>query len=354
MVLLRRESVLLTGAEAPVARHVAWGLRHAGHRVHVATHRHVWPGQYDAPPFVCHRLPCATRRPADMAHAVGELAEAFGFSSIIPCRTEGVALARWAGAALGRRLRMPSTEVLAQVGDPLGLHEVANHAGIKTPRTKVLRAGAWVGWYAGMDKTLLVPREGGAPVVAHPQAIHRRLEAQEGWCIQERVEGAVVHLAVLACAGRICGLVAYRERYGPWGRGAWMERVEDGMFWDLATCFVGVTHWDGFLGLRTVVAADGVCLVGCVPHVPQGAFFWCDGDALAHGLLGAQVTASGSRLVFPERMAGLGLVRAVCAGQGVQWSRDWAGAQNAHTIGAPMPWRGLVAGAALGLLEGRG
>ncbi|TIT41563.1 MAG: hypothetical protein E5W76_13515, partial [Mesorhizobium sp.] len=136
-------TVLVTGARAPVALHLARLLHGAGRRVILA--------DTPARPIAAASIACALYRrlppprfePAAYAEAVEALVRAEGIGLVIPTCEEVFHLAlAWRGRAISARLFAPGIELLAEVHNKHAFIRLAERLGLAVPQTTLLQSRA--------------------------------------------------------------------------------------------------------------------------------------------------------------------------------------------------------------------
>src|SRR2546423_497629 len=129
-------TVLVTGARAPVALHLARLLNGSGLRVILADSPARPIAASSAACALYHRLPPPRFAPDAYAEAVEALVRAEGVQLVIPTCEEVFYLGRiWRDRSLSARLFAPDMELLARVHDKHAFIRLAESLGLDVPET---------------------------------------------------------------------------------------------------------------------------------------------------------------------------------------------------------------------------
>ncbi|CAN7765422.1 hypothetical protein [Mesorhizobium sp. LjNodule214] len=288
-------TILVTGARAPVALHLARLLHGAGRRVILA--------DTPAHPIAAASTACARYRclppprfePAAYAEAVEALVRAEGVELVIPTCEEVFYLAlTWRERAIPARLFAPGIDRLAQVHDKHAFIRLAESLGLAVPETTLLQSTADLEavrgrsrelvfkpvWSRFASQVLLCPSPGAlAAVGPSPSA---------PWVAQRFVPGDEISTYAVARDGALKAFSLYRSLYRAGkGAGIYFEPVEDQAARHLVERIVSATGWSGQISFDLMREADGRVLpLECNPRAVSGLHFFCDPTRFADAVLG--------------------------------------------------------------------
>ncbi|RUU53131.1 hypothetical protein [Mesorhizobium sp. M2C.T.Ca.TU.002.02.1.1] len=288
-------TILITGARAPVALHLARLLHGAGHRVILAD----TPARpIAAASRACaryHRLPPPRFEPQAYCEAVEALIRTEGISLVIPTCEEVFHLAlAWRNRTMPARLFAPDIGLLAEVHDKHSFIRLAERLGLAVPETTLLnsrddleavRAGSRTlvfkpVWSRFANHVLLRPTPDFLDTITPSPAMP--------WVAQRFVEGEEISAYAVARDGRLKALALYRSPYRAGkGAGIFFERVEDDTARDLVERIVAGTAWTGQISFDLMREPDGRVLpLECNPRAVSGLHFFRDPARFADALLG--------------------------------------------------------------------
>ncbi|AZO70623.1 MULTISPECIES: ATP-grasp domain-containing protein [unclassified Mesorhizobium] len=289
------KTVLITGARAPVALHLARLLHGAGRRVILA----------DAParPIAAtskacaryHRLPPPRFEPRAYAEAVEALVRAEGIDLVIPTCEEVFHLAMaWRGRAMPARLFAPGIELLAEVHNKHAFIRLAERLGLAVPETVLLQSTADLEAVRGRSRELVfkpVWSRFASHVLLRPTPDFLDAIAPSPampWVAQRFVDGDEISAYAVAREGRLKALALYRSLYRAGkGAGIFFERVEDQAARELVERIVTATGWTGQISFDLMREEDGRVLpLECNPRAVSGLHFFRDTARFADAVLG--------------------------------------------------------------------
>ncbi len=293
-------TVLVTGARAPVALHLARLLHGAGRRVILADSP-VRP--IAAASMACasyHRLPPPRFAAEAYADAVEALVRTEGVVTVIPTCEEVFYLSRlWQDRAMPARLFAPDMALLARVHDKHAFIRLAQSLGLDVPETTLLQSDADLESVRGHSReqvfkpvwsrfardVLLRPSPGELDVV--------RPSPAAPWVAQRFVDGEEISAYAVAIEGKLKALALYRSLYRAGkGAGICFEPVEDGAARRFVETFVAGTGWSGQISFDLMREKDGTVLpLECNPRAVSGLHFFRDPQRFADAVLadGAEV-----------------------------------------------------------------
>ncbi|BCM18481.1 hypothetical protein [Mesorhizobium sp. J8] len=361
-------SILITGARAPVALHLARLLHEAGHRVILAD-TPVRP--IAAASKACsryHRLPPPRFEPQAYAEAVEALVRAEGVELVIPTCEEVFHLAlAWRGRTMPARLFAPGIELLEQVHNKHSFIRLAERLGLAVPETTLLNSRDDLKamrarsrdlvfkpvWSRFASHVLLRPTPDFLDAIAPSPATP--------WVAQRFVEGEEISAYAVARDGRLKALALYRSPYrAGMGAGIFFERVEDEAARELVERIVAGTAWTGQISFDLMREPGGRVLpLECNPRAVSGLHFFRDPARFVDAVFGdgaevaPDVTAPQTvRLAMwiyglPAALRSGGLARFRQAMREGEELLDWPG--DSAPIGAQ--WTALAEVARLALRE---
>ena len=288
-------TVLITGARAPVALHLARLFHGAGWRAVLAD----TPARplSAASRFVAayHRLPPPRFAPQAYGDAVEALVLRERPSLVIPTCEEIFYLASvWQERTLDAPLLAPPHALLQTVHNKFAFIELCRRYGLAVPQTRLLtrsedleairpEAGKLVFkpvWSRFASRVLIAPsiREL-AMISPTPQA---------PWVAQERLTGTELSAYAVAKAGRIVALSLYHSPYRAGkGAGIYFRPVEDAAATHFIHRFVEQSGWTGQISFDLMRLDDGRVLpLECNPRATSGLHFFRNASPFVAALCG--------------------------------------------------------------------
>ena len=288
------KTVLITGARAPVALHLARLLAGAGRRVVLA--------DTPARPIAAASRACARYRrlppprfePEAYAEAVERLIREDNIELVIPTCEEVFHLAlAWRDRAMPARLFAPGIDLLAQVHNKHAFIRLAERLGLAVPETTLLASRDDVeavrrrsrelafkpAWSRFASHVLLRPTPDFLDAIAPTPAMP--------WVAQRFIEGEEISAYAAARQGRLKALALYRSpfRAGK-GAGIFFERVEDKAARALVERIVAGTAWTGQISFDLMREEGGrVVPLECNPRAVSGLHFFRDPALFANAVL---------------------------------------------------------------------
>ena len=289
------KTVLITGARAPVALHLARLLDGAGRRVILAD----TPARpIAAASKACaryHRLPPPRFAPEAYAEAVEALTRKENVGVVIPTCEEVFHLAlAWRGRAMPAWLFAPGIGLLAEVHDKHAFIRLAEKLGLAVPETRLLRSPDDLQAVRSRSRELVfkpvwsrfashvLPRP--APEVLGAIVPSPAMP----WVAQRFVQGEEISAYAVAREGSLKALALYRSRYRAGkGAGIFFEPVEDARARELVERIVAGTSWTGQISFDLMREADGRVLpLECNPRAVSGLHFFGDPARFVDAVLG--------------------------------------------------------------------
>jgi ATP-grasp domain-containing protein len=288
-------TILVTGARAPVALHLARLFHGAGRQVILADTPARPIAAASAASARYHRLPPPRFEPAAYAEAVEALVRAEGVSLVIPTCEEVFHLALvWRDRAMPARLFAPGIERLAQVHNKHAFIRLAESLGLAVPETTLLQSCADLEAVRGQSRELVFKpawSRFASHVLLRPSpdfldAISPSPSAP--WVAQHFVAGEEISAYAVARDGKLKALALYRSihRAGK-GAGICFEPVEDAAARRLVERIVAGTGWNGQISFDLMREADGQVLpLECNPRAVSGLHFFRDAARFVDAVLG--------------------------------------------------------------------
>lgn len=286
-------TVLVTGARAPVALHMARCLAGAGLRVLLADSLRRPVAAASGCHHGFHRLPPPRHDPAGYGAAVAGLIAREGVDLVVPTCEEVFYLAQlWQDQPPEARLFAPPLALLAEAHDKFAFIRRCEALGLAVPRTLRIdspaalaalapQAGGLVFkpvWSRFASRVMIRPAADQlAQIVPTPAA---------PWVAQDYVAGEEICAYALAHHGRLTALSAYRGLYRA-GRGASVAfaPLDDPQLRRFVAGYVAGTGWTGQISFDLIRRADGVVLpLECNPRATSGLHFF-RGAGLARAIV---------------------------------------------------------------------
>ena len=293
-------TVLVTGARAPVALHLARLLHGAGRRVILADS----PARpIAAASTACasyHRLPPPRFAADAYADAVEALVRAEGVELVIPTCEEVFYLGRlWQDRAMPARLFAPDMAMLSRAHDKHAFIRLVQSLGLDVPETTLLQSAADLAsvrsqsrelvfkpvWSRFARYVLLRPSPGELDAI--------RPSPAAPWVAQRFVAGDEISAYAVAIEGKLKALALYCSLYRAGkGAGICFEPIQDANARRFVETFVAGTGWTGQISFDLMREKDGTVLpLECNPRAVSGLHFFRDPQRFANAVLegGAEV-----------------------------------------------------------------
>ncbi len=312
--------VLITGARAPVALHLARLFHAAGHSVLLAdTHR--FPISRGTRIAGYERLPPPRGNVATYGEAVERLVRDEGIELVIPTCEEVFFLA--AARDLHRAtipLFAPPLKTLAQAHHKGAFARLATGLGADPPRTDVIESAAELRAVGDLRERVLKPAWSrfASRVLVRPDvdALPQVLPtAADPWVVQDYLPGEEICSFGVARGGRLLAFSAYRplHRAGV-GAGIAFEPVKDATAERFAAGFAARTGWTGQLSFD--FRRDGeqrLHVIECNPRAVSGLHFFAARDGLPGVYLGGGAAEASDRraMTLPLALLAYGLPQAM-------------------------------------------
>ncbi|MEL6683947.1 MAG: hypothetical protein AAFN63_07385 [Pseudomonadota bacterium] len=289
--------VLITGARAPAALHLARLLHGAGHHVLMADSLR-WPvGAASNACATYLRLPAANGPLDTYADAIADALQAHQIDLVIPTCEEVFYLARiWGQRQMPAPLFAPSFDTLATAHNKYAFVQLAASMGLNVPQTWELTCHRDLeALPVPADQLVFKPvwSRFATRVSLRPAKPICQPTPADPWVAQRFVAGKEVCAYAIAYQGHLVAVSAYRPTYRA-GKGAGIVFVpdQDPAIADFIRRFVAVTAWNGQLSFDFIRQADGtITAIECNPRATSGIHFFGQAEGFANGLLRGQACA---------------------------------------------------------------
>ena len=333
------KTILVTGARAPVALHLARLFHGAGHRVVLADSFRLPMARATRFKHGYERLPSPRVNFPRYATAVGELVRRRAVDLVIPTCEEVFYLA----AARDVRnidipLFAPSFDLLARAHNKATFATLATGLGADPPRTILLEcAGALRDLPAPADTLVFKPAWSrfGSRVLVRPDATRLATvspSAADPWVAQDYLPGDEISACAIAAGGALAAFQAYRPTYRVGsGAGVAFEPVDNPVAREFAGGLAARLAWTGQISFDFRHDAEGALrVIECNPRATSGLHFFEAGDGLVEAILnGAPATASGQApMTLPLAMLAYGLPHALRHRGLRRWLLDFRGMRD--------------------------
>ena len=325
--------VLITGARAPVALHLARQFAAAGHTVTLADSQ-TWPLARATRHADYMRLPSPNTSLRAYGKALATACHALRIDLIIPTCEEVLYLAA-ARDLLGFDLPVwaPPFDQLKQVHNKYSFAQLPPSGAVTAPIThlltspvdlEVLPAGEWIYkpvWSRFGDRVLIRPD--------HSALTRLKPTPADPWVAQVWLPGEELCCHAVAHEGQCVAHQAYRPLWRAGkdrGAGVAVEPVRDPYITAFVEGFVVAHAWNGHISFDFRRDAGGrLYVIECNPRATTGAHFFAAGDNLPDAMLtGTLAQASGRHaLTVPLAMLVYALPQALKTGRLRQWRHDF-------------------------------
>jgi hypothetical protein len=333
------KTIIVTGARAPTALHLARVFHGAGHRVILADSFRYPMARATRMKAGYARLPSPRKSFADYAVALDALVAREAPDLVVPTCEEVFFLAAARDIKrIALPLFAPPFDLLAQVHNKADFAEIAFGLGADPPPTVRLQSRADVA-------KLAVPTEGlvfkpawsrfGSRVLIRPtQAAIATLAPTpaDPWVAQTYLPGEEISAYAVAIDGRLTALQIYKPTYRVGlGAGVAFEAVEVAAARQFVTGLAARLNWTGQISFDFRRDADGALhVIECNPRATSGLHYFGPGDHLAAAILdgvAAQPSATGA-MTLPLAMLAYGLPYAWHHDGLLRWWRDFSAMQD--------------------------
>ena len=326
-------NLLVTGARAPVALHLARLFTTAGHRVWLAdTHRvPLARATRFAEGYV--RLPSPQHNVAAYGRAVEVAVAAHGIDLVIPTCEEVFFLAA-ARDLHGARFQLfaPPIDTLAQAHHKADFAAAAMGLGADPPRTDLVSSTVELAAIADAGERVLKPAWSrfASRVLVQPkphQLAALRPTPADPWLVQDYLPGEEICCYAVARDGMLLAFAAYRPLHrAGLGAGIAFEPVDDEVARQFVAGYAARHGWTGQLSFDFRRDADGgLHVLECNPRATSGLHFFAATDGLPDTILrGMPATPTDLRpMTVPLALLVYGLPQALRQGRVASWWSDF-------------------------------
>lgn len=292
-VSVPRQTVLITGARAPVALHLARLFHGAGWRVLLADTPAVPLSADSSACDAYFRLPPPRFEQQRYGDVVEALVKRENVVLVVPTCEEIFYLAAiWRERSLTARLFAPDTDLLARAHNKFDFIELCRSLNLPAPPTVLLQNRADLAsvrstasqmvfkpaWSRFASRVLLQPK---------PEELEDLAPtAQAPWVAQEFIAGKEISAYAIAQNGHLQALSLYCSTYRAGkGAGIYFKPVENEAAKTFVAGFAVGTGWTGQLSFDLILKADGTVLpLECNPRATSGLHFFRNPKAFAQAI----------------------------------------------------------------------
>ncbi|MCF6443734.1 ATP-grasp domain-containing protein [Nereida sp. MMG025] len=303
------QTLLITGARAPVALHLARLLGQAGYKIVLAdSFKHPLGAACRFATYV--QIPAPADGLTPYANAINAVINDYDIDLIIPTCEEVFYLAMLvAQDALSAPLDAPSLDHLTTAHNKFAFIEQLSSFGIPVPQTQLLQttqdvqdlvpnAAEYVFkpvWSRFASRVLIKPTEA---ELADVRPTHRA-----AWVAQKHIEGREISVYAYARSGTVIALSAYHSLFrAGLGAGVCFEPVMSDRIQAFVARYVQKTAWTGQISFDLIEAADGtIWPIECNPRATSGLHFFTDSAPFADAV------CDGGPFVAPDATGLLGV-----------------------------------------------
>jgi hypothetical protein len=334
------QTVLITGARAPVAQDLARACRATGYRVHLADSAPSHAARALRPRFPVHRLPSPRADFSAFRQAMRALIDSLGADRIIPTCEEVFWLAEAARRdGYADRLFAPDIAQLRVLHSKAEFPALAARLGLAVPETRVLDDPAQVEDLSRpLSELVLKPefsRFGTFALVGPTRREVARLRSAPDcrWVAQQRIRGEEYCSWAALQDGRVTAFVAYRPRWRHGRAAAFMiEAAASPAMREISERIGAATGLTGHLSFDIIVDAAGVPYpIECNPRAVSGLHLLDAGADLARAVVAGEPCAepvAGTLRHMGAAMALLGVPTALREGRAAALAADWRASRD--------------------------
>lgn len=324
--------VLITGARAPVALHLARLFHAAGHDVTLAD-SHRFPLSRVTRTAGYRRLPKPRGNVEAYASAVEDVIAERHIDLVVPTCEEVFFLAA-ARDLHGRSIPLfaPPFDVLALAHNKASFAAAAAGFSADAPRTDLVASVDELAAIADAGQRVLKPAWSrfASRVLIQPSAQQLATVIpthDDPWVVQDYLPGEELCSYGVAVAGELVGFVAYRPLYrSGLGAGVAFEPADEPAAEALARGFARSTNWTGQLSFDfRRDAAGSLRVIECNPRAVSGLHFFSAADGLPAAILEGKpgVATDGRAMTVPLALLVYGLPKALRTGTVRRWWADF-------------------------------
>jgi len=287
------QSVLITGARAPVALHLARLFHNAGWRVLLAD----TPSKpISAASRACDRyfrLPPPRFESRLYADVVEDLVKREDVTLVLPtCEEIFYLAALWRERGMTARLFAPDPDVLTRAHNKFDFIEICKSLKLAAPHTVLLKNRTDLTLIRSMASQMVFKpawSRFASRVLLQPES--QEVDAltptpQAPWVAQQFIAGKEISAYAIAQNGRLQALSLYSSIYRAGkGAGIFFKPVENEAARAFVADFAAGTGWTGQISFDMILKHDGDVLpLECNPRATSGLHFFCDPKPFAQAI----------------------------------------------------------------------
>ena len=333
------KTILVTGARAPAALHLARVFHHAGHRVVLADTFRYPMSQATRMKHDYAQLPSPRQSFAAYSAAVAALVAREVPDLIVPTCEEVFFLAAVRDLrGIGIPLFAPHFDLLAKVHNKADFAELAIGLGADSPPTSRLLSREDLSNLPRPSEQLVFKpawsRFGSRVLICPSQPALDALcpTAADPWVAQTYLPGEEISAYAVALDGRLAAFQSYKPTYRVGqGAGVAFERVDDPVARQFVDGLVARLNWTGQISFDFRRDAQGdLHVIECNPRTTSGVHYFGPADGLDKAILeGCAANASSTApMTLPLAMLAYGLPYAIRNHGFARWRRDFATMQD--------------------------
>jgi predicted ATP-grasp superfamily ATP-dependent carboligase len=333
------KTIVVTGARAPAALHLARVFHSAGHRVILADTFRYPMSRATRMKDSYVRLPSPRQNFSDYSAAVAGLVAREAPDLVVPTCEEVFFLAAIRDRrGIGFPLFAPHFDLLARVHNKADFAQLAAGLGADPPLTlRLSRREDLSGLPGPVGEFVFKPawsRFGSRVLIKPSEADVAKLRPTETdpWVAQSYLPGEEISAYAVATDGRLTAFQAYKPTYRVGhGAGVAFESVDAPAAQRFVAGLVTRLNWTGQISFDFRHDEDGeLHVIECNPRATSGVHYFGPQDGLAHAFLDgatAQASSTGS-MTLPLAMLAYGLPHAWRHRGLARWRHDFATMQD--------------------------
>lgn len=295
--------VLISGARAPVALHLARLFSQAGHQVILVDHLKHPLAAASRLDVEYQLIPAFATEPDAAFASLSEIITRNGIKLVIPTCEEALHLgAIWAQNDMSVELFAPDFALLNRVHNKFRFIELCAEIGLDVPKTHLINNESERERHEAFSSKLVfkpVWSRFGSNVLIRPDAARLRQikpSAEMPWIAQEYHSGTELCVYAVARRGRIVALSVYRGLvHAGLGAAVCFEPVDADVARPFVERFVQTTDWTGQISFDLILTEDErVIPLECNPRATSGLHFFTKASTFTQALL------SGNAIVEPD------------------------------------------------------
>ena len=290
-----KSPILITGARAPVALHMARLLVDAGHSVTLVDNLKypLAAASHLKIPYL--QIPSFSESPIAAGNAFHDVIKKHGIDLVIPICEEVLHLgALWLREPPKATLFAPGLAELKQVHHKFHFIRLCEGLRLPTPRTHLITTQNELSMHAHDAPNLVFKPvwsrfASQVLIQAKARALKQvRPTAPNPWVAQEYIDGTEICIYAIAREGRLIAFSAYRGlvRAGSGAAVCFTPEYNDALR-DFAQIIVSALQWTGQISFDVIQKKDGLLYpLECNPRSTSGLHFFADGRAFSQAIFG--------------------------------------------------------------------